>query len=120
MKTWALAAVSLFALGAITPADAADLPLYSKAPVAPVLAYDWTGVYVGINGGGGWAHACWGVTNALGVAIDSAVGEGCHNAGGGTVGSAIAGRRDTGFSALKARATGPTSKATMSAWRWRR
>jgi outer membrane immunogenic protein len=89
MKTWALAAASLFALGAIAPADAADLPLYPKAPVAPVLGYDWSGVYVGINGGGGWAHACWGVTSALGFAVDPAVGEGCHNAGGGTVGGQI-------------------------------
>lgn len=83
LKTCALAAVSLFALGSVAPASAADLPLY-KAPVAPVLAYDWSGIYVGINGGGGLAHAYRGVTRALGIAVDPAVGEGCHNAGGGT------------------------------------
>jgi hypothetical protein len=49
LKTWALAAVGLFALGAVAPAGAADLPLYSKAPVAPVLAYEWTGVYGGLD-----------------------------------------------------------------------
>ena len=89
MKICALAAAGLFALGAIAPAAAADLPLYSKAPVAPVLAYDWSGVYAGINGGGGWAHACWNVTGALGVAVDPAIGEGCHNAGGGTIGGQV-------------------------------
>lgn len=88
MKNWALAAVGLFALGAVAPANAADLPLY-KAPVAPVLAYDWSGAYVGINGGGGWAHACWARTNAGGLAVDPALGEGCHNAGGGTIGGQI-------------------------------
>jgi outer membrane immunogenic protein len=89
MKTWALAAVSQFALGAVAPAGAADLPLYAKTPVAPVLVNDWSGVHVGINGGGGLAHACWGVTSALGIAVDPAVGEGCHNAGGGTIGGQI-------------------------------
>ncbi|OAF12143.1 outer membrane protein [Bradyrhizobium neotropicale] len=88
MKTLLLASVSLFALGALAPAGAADLPLY-KAPVAPVLAYDWTGVYAGINGGGGLAHACWGITDALGAVVDPAAGEGCHNASGGTIGGQI-------------------------------
>jgi outer membrane immunogenic protein len=89
MKTLLLASVSLFALGTLAPAGAADLPLYSKAPVAPVPVYDWTGVYAGINGGGGIAHACWSITNVLGTAVDPAVGEGCHNAKGGTVGGQI-------------------------------
>jgi len=88
LKSWTLAAVSLLALGAVAPAGAADLPLY-KAPVAPVLSYDWSGVYVGINGGGGWAHACWAVTNSLGAAVDPPIGEGCHNAGGGTIGGQL-------------------------------
>jgi outer membrane immunogenic protein len=89
MKKWALAAISLFALGTVAPADAADLPLYPKAPVAPVLAYDWSGIYAGINGGGGWNRACWGIANLLGVPLDPPEGEGCHNAGGGTVGGQI-------------------------------
>ncbi|MGY8704787.1 outer membrane beta-barrel protein [Bradyrhizobium sp. 18BD] len=88
MKTWALATVGSFALGAAVPAGAADLPLY-KAPVAPIAVYDWSGVYAGLNGGGGWAHACWAVTSAIGVAVDPALGEGCHNAGGGTVGGQL-------------------------------
>lgn len=52
-----LASVGAFALltGA---AAAADLPVYQAEPayVAPV-AYDWTGFYVGLNAGYGWADA---------------------------------------------------------------
>ncbi|QPF94952.1 outer membrane protein [Bradyrhizobium commune] len=107
MKRWALAAVGLFALGAAAPADAADLPLYGKAPVvAPVLAFDWTGVYAGINGGGGLAHSCWSITAAGGVAIDPPVGEGCHNASGGTVGAQLGYRWQKGHWVLGAEAEG--------------
>ncbi len=40
-------------------AQAADLkaPVY-KAPPAPVY-YNWTGFYIGINGGGAWGHTDW-------------------------------------------------------------
>lgn len=89
LKNWALAAVGLVALGAAVPAGAADLPLYSKAPVAPVPLLEWTGVYGGLNGGGGLGHACWSVVAVSGVPTDPAVGEGCHNATGGTVGAQL-------------------------------
>lgn len=50
------------ALVAAQGADAADLsvaPLY-KAPPAPVApVYNWTGFYVGANGGGGWGSSWW-------------------------------------------------------------
>jgi outer membrane immunogenic protein len=36
-------------------AQAADL--YVKAP--PVTVYDWSGIYVGANGGGGWGSESW-------------------------------------------------------------
>ncbi|MDR3468401.1 MAG: outer membrane beta-barrel protein [Xanthobacteraceae bacterium] len=49
-------AVSALALSAVS-ASAADLAArpYTKAPVAP-LGYDWSGFYVGANGGGGWVN----------------------------------------------------------------
>ena len=55
MKKILLATVALIALGAIAPASAADLGRpYSKAPTPMIAAiYDWTGFYVGLNGGGG-------------------------------------------------------------------
>src|ERR1700694_4784808 len=59
MKTFSLGAVGLIALGLAPPASAADLATrpYTKAP-APVIAaiYDWSGFYIGANGGWGSSH----------------------------------------------------------------
>ena len=66
MKKLLLAGVSVLALGVI-PAKAADLvrrrPPPPPAYVAPV--YNWTGFYVGINGGGGFGHSS--LSNAFGA-----------------------------------------------------
>ena len=43
-----------FAVLAVGPAVAADLPAKAPPMYAPVLAYNWTGPYLGINAGGGW------------------------------------------------------------------
>ena len=58
-------AAGCFAIGALMSAQcavAADLsvaPLY-KAPLpAMAPAYNWSGFYLGINGGGGWGHSNW-------------------------------------------------------------
>jgi outer membrane immunogenic protein len=92
MKKFWLATVGLVALAIAAPASAADLAArpYTKAPPAPVVAiYDWTGFYIGINGGGGSARKCWDLTTTpAGVPI-VATPEGCHNATGGTVGGQI-------------------------------
>lgn len=85
-----LAVIGVAALGA-TPALAADLAArpYTKAP-PPVVApfYDWSGFYIGLNGGGGSSHKCWDLNTVAGVAIP-AVREGCHDATGGLVGGQI-------------------------------
>jgi outer membrane immunogenic protein len=89
MKKFWLTSVGLVALGMAAPASAADLAArpYTKAPPAPVVAiYDWTGFYIGINGGGGSAHKCW---DFIDPATGLAAAEGCHNATGGTVGGQI-------------------------------
>jgi outer membrane immunogenic protein len=54
---------------------------------APV--YDWTGFYVGLNGGGASSRNCWNVTNSLGFPVPGAPSEGCHDATGGLVGGQI-------------------------------
>lgn len=48
------AAALMIAVGSASAADMAARPMYTKAPVA--MAYNWTGAYVGINGGGAWGE----------------------------------------------------------------
>ena len=91
MKKILLGVVGLVALGAASPAVAADLAPrpYTKAPMMAPVVYDWSGFYVGLNGGGGWSHNCWTNTATfLGPTIPSA-DEGCHDASGGMVGGQI-------------------------------
>ena len=99
MKKYLLGAVGLIALGIVTPASAADLAArpYTKAPppmVAPI--YDWSGFYIGANGGYAWSHQCTDVTAENGVAF--AVAEGCRDAGGGVFGGQIGYRWQTASS----------------------
>ena len=91
MKKFLLGTVGLVALGMVSPASAADLAArpYTKAAPMMVAMYDWSGFYVGINGGGGSSHKCWDNTVFLGVATVPSAAEGCHNATGGTVGGQI-------------------------------
>jgi outer membrane immunogenic protein len=63
-------------------ASAADLPAraYPTAPaVVPSPIYDWSGFYIGINGGGGTSSFDWN--------LDGVGDEGSHNATGGTFGA---------------------------------
>jgi outer membrane immunogenic protein len=81
-----LAAVAL-AVGAAAPAVAADLPArapapYTKAPAMVQAAYDWSGFYIGVNGGGGTGRVDW--TLDLG-----GPDEGSHNPSGGTFGGQV-------------------------------
>lgn len=93
MKKVLLGVVGLAAASMIAPANAADLAArpYTKAPPPMVAAvYDWTGFYLGLNGGGGWARKCWTntATAAFGPTIPN-VSEGCHDATGGMVGGQL-------------------------------
>jgi outer membrane immunogenic protein len=91
MKKTLLGVVGSMVLGAVAPALAADLPArtYTKVPaVVPSPVYDWSGFYVGLNGGGGSAHSCWDLVNVAGTP-NAPTREGCHNATGGTVGGQI-------------------------------
>src|SRR5579862_9274517 len=63
MKRVVLACVSIAALGGV--AAAADLPPSPAAPYykSPAVyappAYTWSGLYLGINGGGAWGRSSW-------------------------------------------------------------
>jgi outer membrane immunogenic protein len=69
--------------------SAADMAVKARPVPPPVAVYNWTGFYVGINGGGGSAHKCWDLLSDLGVPVVPAAPEGCHNATGATVGGQI-------------------------------
>jgi len=84
MKKLLLAGVGLLALG-VASASAADIQrrqvVTKSAPLyTPVSVYNWTGFYVGINGGGGWGRSDFGPTlptgtfNTSGALIGSTVG----------------------------------------------
>src|ERR1700726_2325305 len=94
MKRLSFITAGVIALGAAAPVAAADLPArtYTKAPamVAPAY-YDWSGFYLGINGGGGTSRKCWDLTTAVavGAAVVPPGPEGCHDATGATVGGQI-------------------------------
>jgi outer membrane immunogenic protein len=87
-----LGVVGLAVVSMAAPAAAADLAArpYTKAPAPMVAAiYDWTGFYIGLNGGGGSARKCWDINNSAGAAIAPAFGEGCHDATGGMAGGQL-------------------------------
>ena len=95
MKKLIAAAAGTLALGLAAPASAADLAArpYTKAPPMVAAMYDWSGFYIGINGGGGSSHTCLDFVTPVTGAL---VGEGCHNATGGTVGGQIGYRMQSG------------------------
>ena len=90
MKKGLLSTVALIAFAA--PAAAADLAArpYVKAPPAPIaVAYDWSGFYIGANGGWGSSRHCWDLTaDTIGPFVPP-VAQGCHDATGGTAGGQI-------------------------------
>ncbi|AUC97302.1 hypothetical protein CWS35_25910 [Bradyrhizobium sp. SK17] len=90
MKKILLVTASMIALSA-TAASAADLAArpYTKAPPPMVAAvYDWTGFYIGINGGWGQSHDNRGIAGVGGV--------GNYDANGGTVGGQVGYRWQAG------------------------
>jgi outer membrane immunogenic protein len=89
MKKFLLTTVGLVALGMAAPASAADLAArpYTKAPPMVAAIYDWSGIYIGANGGWGTSHKCWDVNNFR--TPITPFREGCHDADGGTVGGQI-------------------------------
>ena len=60
--------LALLGFAAVAPAQAADLsvaPLYKAPPVVAAPAYNWSGFYVGLNGGGGWGTSNWDSAGSL-------------------------------------------------------
>jgi outer membrane immunogenic protein len=72
-------------------ASAGDLAArtYTKAPPMVAAVYDWSGFYIGLNGGGAGSHGCWNLISAAGVAFPAAPSEGCNTATGAVVGGQV-------------------------------
>jgi outer membrane immunogenic protein len=86
LKKICLGVGGLLALCAVTaPTSAADLRV--KAPPVPVPPpiYNWTGFYIGANGGWAQVENCWDFTLIAGPVF----GDGCHDRSGGTIGGQI-------------------------------
>ena len=66
------------------PASAADMAV--KAAPVPYVApmYNWTGFYIGGNGGWGESHSCWIV-----VMLRNRLSEGCRDRSGGVIGGQL-------------------------------
>ena len=99
MKKFLLASAALVVVIATAPAMAADLAAapYAKAPPVIAAGYDWSGFYIGANGGWGTSHKCWNLTSVVqGVPLVPNINEGCHDASGGTAGGQIGYRWQTG------------------------
>ncbi|MGH6641599.1 MAG: outer membrane protein [Bradyrhizobium sp.] len=96
MKKFLLGAVALIAFAA--PAAAADLAArpYTKAPAMIAAVYDWSGFYIGANGGWGSSRKCWDIINNGGLPVVPSAPEGCHDATGGVAGGQIGYRWQTG------------------------
>ena len=94
MKKVLLVTASLIALGAAAPAVAADLAArpYTKAPPMIAAVYDWTGFYIGANGGWGSSR------NSLGSRLRRSwsAPRARHDATGGTVGGQVGYRWQAG------------------------
>ena len=115
MKKFLLGTVGLVALGmASAPASAADLaarPVYTKAAPMVAAIYDWSGFYIGGNGGWGSSHNCWDATTAAGTLIAAARAAMTRREPPLVVRWAIAGSPARPCSASKRKATGLTSVA---------
>ena len=87
MKKILLSVSALAALGMVTPASAADLPQRAYKAPPPMIApiYDWTGFYIGANGGWGESRSCADFLTAGG--LDTV--EGCSSGSGGLLGGQL-------------------------------
>src|SRR5207344_2310596 len=91
MRKFLLGIAGVIALAA--PAVAADLAArpYTKAPAMIAAVYDWSGFYIGANGGWGSSHNSWNSNAPFLVGA-----EGSHDATGGTVGGQVGYRWQAG------------------------
>ena len=87
MKSFLLATVGLVALvGMAAPASAADMAVKAPPPAPLPVIYNWSGFYIGGNGGWGQSRNCWDLVN---VVVLGTFDEGCSSRSGGLAGGQI-------------------------------
>jgi outer membrane immunogenic protein len=83
MKKFLLGTLSLISMAA--PALAADLPMKAPPPAYLPPLYNWSGFYIGANGGWGNADNCLNIIDP----VFGLLADGCHSRSGGVVGGQI-------------------------------
>jgi outer membrane immunogenic protein len=89
-KLW-LGIVGLAVFGMTAPASAADMAVKAPPPAPLPVIYNWSGFYIGANGGWGDSHSCVDLFNAAGTDF---IG-GCGDRSGGLIGGQIGYRWQT-------------------------
>jgi outer membrane immunogenic protein len=85
MRKFLLATVGLIAVGMAAPASAADMAVKAPPPAPLPVIYNWSGFYIGANGGWGQSRNCWDFVDVAGVVF----ADGCRERSGGLVGGQI-------------------------------
>ena len=93
MKKISVAVLWVAVLGFASSASAADMAARPYKAPPPVVApiYNWTGFYIGANGGWGSSHSCWDF-----VTVGAVIRDGCRDATGGLIGGQIGYRWQAG------------------------
>src|SRR6188474_880738 len=93
MRKYLAAAVSFAAvIMAAAPASAADMAVKAPPPAPLPVIYDWSGFYIGANGGWGQSRNCWDFVTVAGVVV----ADGCRERSGGLAGGQIGYRWQSG------------------------
>src|SRR3954453_12217882 len=86
MRKFLLVAVGSVALfGMAAPASAADMAVKGAPPPPIIPVYNWTGFYIGANGGWGQSHNCWDFVFLAGPVFS----DGCRDRSGGLLGGQV-------------------------------
>lgn len=88
------AVISVSLAGIAKAADLPPRPAYKAAAIATPMMYNWSGFYVGANGGYAWSNQCVDITAING--IGGVFAEGCKSAGGGAIGGQLGYRWQAG------------------------
>ena len=93
MRKYLAAAVSFAAvIMAAAPASAADMAVKAPPPAPLPVIYDWSGFYIGGNGGWGQSRNCWDFVTAAGAIVTDA----CADRSGGLIGGQLGYRWQAG------------------------